>query len=148
MQELENNSRYHKTSFYVIKCKNQDVKDCYVGHTVNGLSKRLINHKSACKTFPNRKLYKFINENGGFDNFTFELLEECCLNNQLEAIEKEQFYCNKEGASLNTFKPSANIVKRSYRQNWYAKHKERHLKKMKRLHELRKTFNEFMSIEL
>ncbi len=114
----------------------------------NETNNKIVKQEKTCKTFPNRRLYKFINENGCFDNFTFELLEECCLDNQLEAIEKEQFYCNNEGASLNTFKPSANIVKRSYRQNWHAKHKERHLNKMKRLHELRKTFNEFMSIEI
>ena len=85
MQELENNSRYHKTSFYIIKCKNQDVKECYVGHTVNGLSKRVMNHKSACKTYPNRRLYKFINENGGFDN-SFLWSIDCSIRSLINSL--------------------------------------------------------------
>ncbi len=107
-----------------------------------------MNHRSASKLFPNRKLYKFINENGSFDNFTLEILEECKLNNQLEAIEKEQQLTDKNGASLNTFKPSKNIIKRGYRQKWYEKHKEKHLNKMKRLYESRKTISQLMNIEI
>ena len=64
---------YSKTVIYKIICNDNYIKDVYVGHTVD-LTRRRYEHKCSCinekrKSY-NYKLYKFIRENGGWNNWT------------------------------------------------------------------------------
>jgi len=63
---------------YCLVCKDTSVQEVYVGSTDN-LNKRIICHKTECnnKNSPkyNFKVYQFIREHGGFDNFKFIWLE-------------------------------------------------------------------------
>ena len=66
---------------YLIYCKDLDIKEIYVGHSVDfdkrkGAHLRLCNNSNV-KDY-NLKVYKFIRENGGFDNWEFTILEEDC----------------------------------------------------------------------
>ena len=75
---------------YLIYCKDLDIKEIYVGHSKN-LHKRKISHLNRCMNSNdigyNFKVYKFIRENGGFDNFEFTILEEDC-----EKIREKYWY--------------------------------------------------------
>ena len=64
---------YVKTIIYKICCNDETIKECYVGHTTN-FKQRKIEHKFACcnensKSY-NCKVYSFIRDNGGFNNWT------------------------------------------------------------------------------
>ena len=60
---------YSKTIIYVIKCKNDDITEEYIGSTTN-FTKRKYQHKSSCNNEKskdyNQLKYKIIRENGGF----------------------------------------------------------------------------------
>tara|TARA_R110000803_G_scaffold209062_1_gene278259 strand:+ start:283 stop:750 length:468 start_codon:yes stop_codon:yes gene_type:complete len=66
---------------YLIYCKDLDIKEIYIGHTVD-FDRRKGEHLSRCNDIKskeyNLKRYKFIRENGGFDNWEFTILEEDC----------------------------------------------------------------------
>ena len=65
--------------YYKIVSKDENIKDCYVGKTTN-FKKRVRNHKSDCnnekKRSYNIKLYQYIRENGGINNFNFIEIEK------------------------------------------------------------------------
>lgn len=79
---------------YRIRCVDPNVQNFYIGCT-NNLKKRLSRHKNNCENNLNPKhnirLYRFIRANGGFANWTFEILLNVPYVNhryQLEEIEK------------------------------------------------------------
>ena len=82
----------------MILSKSSD--DSYIGRTIN-LDHVKFYHKSNYKRDSNRKLYKFISEHGGIDNFKFIKLEECP---EGQATERKQFYVDKFMPSLNNRK--------------------------------------------
>ena len=59
---------YSKCIIYRIVCNDINITECYIGHTTN-LIKRRNQHKSNCRCpyDGERKVYKFIKENGNFD---------------------------------------------------------------------------------
>jgi group I intron endonuclease len=86
---------YSNSVVYAIVCKNSNIQDCYVGSTSN-FEQRKRDHKKDCnnsnrKSY-NLKVYKFIRDNGGFDNFKFEIIEELSCENKQELLERERYY--------------------------------------------------------
>lgn len=68
------------------------------------LSSRRCTHKFMYEKFPDRKLYKFMRENGGWDAFTFEVLEETDVNSlQLRYLEKD--YIKRNNPICNLYTP-------------------------------------------
>lgn len=67
---------------YKICCKDKTITDCYVGRTSN-FEQRKERHKSNCNSNNrnhykyNYKVYQFIREHNGFENWNFEVLETC-----------------------------------------------------------------------
>ena len=100
---------YRHTHLYKIVCKDLNIKDCYVGHTTD-FTKRKYQHKTACNNVNAQQhhtyLYRFIRENGGFNNWEMILINtiECC--EVLEARKIEREYLEKLKASLNKTIPS------------------------------------------
>ena len=132
MDILESNSKYNQTTFYLIKSKDENINDCYIGHTTN-LYMRQANHKSSCKKKKNTKLYNFINENGGWNNWEMLIIEkDVIFNSQLKAVEREQYYLNHYNSNLNEYQPLKDYKKRTYRQKWYEKHRYEQLERVKR----------------
>jgi len=89
-------------TIYKIYCKNSEIKDLYVGSTIY-FNKRINQHINRCnnensKSY-NLKVYKFIRENGGFDNFIIEKIIECDLENKYD---KEVEYYLLLNSTLNT----------------------------------------------
>jgi len=62
----------------------------YIGSTVD-LNKRISRHRSLCKGNNQRQLYRYINENGGFDEWKFTILATLC-NEDINPKKIEQAY--------------------------------------------------------
>ena len=56
---------------YRLECLDLEIKDFYIGSTVD-LKERIKQHKHDCKT-SNSKVYTFIREHGGMDNWKFDI---------------------------------------------------------------------------
>ncbi len=87
---------------YCIKHKlDDDWNDIYIGSTCN-ISQRVKQHKYDCNTDDrhhyNRKVYKYIRENGGWQNFEVLILEECPIE---MLIVLEQSYIDVLKPTLN-----------------------------------------------
>jgi len=98
-------SRYQTSKIYKIYCLDSNVTDTYVGSTLN-LRNRKNFHRYSCNTMrSNQHLYRVIRDNGGFDNWDFELLETfpCWSRNQL--LMRENYWWGKLQATLNTNTP-------------------------------------------
>ena len=103
------NSDYSTTIIYKITCKDPSINELYVGHTTDFV-KRKYQHKEACNntTMYNCKLYKVIRENGGWDNWTMEMITFFKCKNLYEAKQKEQQYFISLNATLNSVEPFPN----------------------------------------
>lgn len=65
---------YNDIFIYMIKCKDPSIKDFYIGST-SDLKNRMNQHKTDCKR-STLKLYRFIREHGGWNNWEFITLYE------------------------------------------------------------------------
>jgi hypothetical protein len=100
---------YSNTIIYKIICKDPSVKDMYVGHTTNFVQRKH-NHKSSCcnnkdSPYNNCKLYQVIRNNGGWKNWSMEIVDFCKCNDLYEARKKEQEYFILLNATLNSNEP-------------------------------------------
>jgi len=125
--------------------KDSNVQEVYVGSTED-LNKRIETHKNACiyKTSNeyNRKLYRFIRENGGFDNWKFIWLElfktdDTIFLRQLEQIWMDTF---PQELLLNGYRAYATEEEKKEqlikgKKKYYKKNKDLLLKKAKKYYE-------------
>jgi len=106
---------YVKTVIYQIKSKNPEIIDCYIGHTTN-LKSRKAEHKYACnnqnsKSF-HMKVYTFIRDNGGWDNWEIVEIELYPCNSKREAEIREHYWYFTLGAKLNEISPILDLEKK------------------------------------
>jgi len=98
---------YNNSIIYKIYCKDENIKDFYIGSTTN-LKRRIREHKSKCYN-ENRKsqkiLYTCINNNGGFNNWEFKILCNKKLNNKKELWDLEREYILTNPPPLNVLLP-------------------------------------------
>ena len=81
---------YGNGKIYKIVRLSDDVV-VYVGSTTKQyLSSRLVEHKNMSKYKPNRRVYKSISENGGWENHEIVLIEPCICNSRDELHKKER----------------------------------------------------------
>ena len=73
-------------------------------------------------------IYLFIRANGGWNNFDMILIEQCSVENILEARKKERKYIEELNATLNTFIPSR--THQEYSKQWYVDNKEKIINKV------------------
>ena len=92
---------------YLIYCKDLDIKEIYVGHSVN-FKRRKAEHLRRCinsNEEHNLKVYKFIRDHGGFENWVFTILEEDC-----EKIRERFWYEHFDYLpQLNTYYPGRTV---------------------------------------
>jgi hypothetical protein len=99
---------YSNTIIYKITCKESSITDLYVGHTTNFVQRKHA-HKQSCINLKsnnyNCKLYKVIRENGGWQNWTMEIVNFFNCHDHYEARKKEQEYFLSLNATLNSIEP-------------------------------------------
>jgi len=99
---------YSNTIIYKITCKDPNITDLYVGHTTNFVQRKHA-HKQGCinKKSINHtcKLYEVIRNNGGWDNWTMEIVNFFNCKDHYEARKKEQEYFDLLKATLNSIEP-------------------------------------------
>ena len=115
---------YSKTLIYKIVCKDLEIKDCYVGHTVN-FTKRKSQHKSDCNNQNkkyNSNVYKFIRQNGGWDNWDMIQIKKYPCNDKREAEAEERKIYEELNSNLNTNRP---FITNDEKKNYYEENKDK-----------------------
>ena len=118
---------YDNTCFYKIVCKNLDIHDIYVGHTTDFTTRKL-HHKNNSNNANKNNIYvyRFIRDNGGWDNFDMILIERTKCEDILDAKRKERKYIEDMHATLNSCLPSRTPKEMvEYKRNWHIENKER-----------------------
>lgn len=94
---------YQNGKVYQLTCLDPSVTDIYVGSTILvTLSKRFQHHKDSAKRNPDRKVYKFILNNGGFENWRVIIIEKFPCKSKIELIAREDYWMKHKNASLNS----------------------------------------------
>ena len=112
---------YSKCVIYKIVCKDETINHLYVGHTIN-FTQRMHSHKRCCiynsQNAYNLKLYQFIREHGGWENWRCVIIEEYPCDNKTQACIREEQLRVELQAQLNS--------KASYVENQYQRQLELH----------------------
>jgi len=92
-------------SFYKFVCNNEEIKSCYVGHTIN-FRCRKSQHKSNCNNEKNKaynlKIYQTIRENGGWDNWAMIEISSRLCSSERDAERVEQEYISEIKSDMNS----------------------------------------------
>ena len=118
---------YSKTLIYKIVCKDLNIKDCYVGNTTN-FRQRKSAHKSICNNenskYYNINIYKFIRENGEWDNWNMLEIKKYPCNDKREAEAEERKYYEELNANLNSRNPfTTKDERKEQKKNYYQENK-------------------------
>ncbi len=100
---------YENSLVYKLCCNDPEITDIYVGSTCN-FRARKYNHKACCnnenRKEHNRYVYKFIRENGGWNNWAMVLIKKYPeVKDMFELNHKERKWMRKLEATLNKNKP-------------------------------------------
>jgi hypothetical protein len=123
---------YSNSVIYNIICINQDIKEKYIGSTID-FDRRCIKHRSDCYNekmkYYHYDVYKFIRDNGGIDNFEIKIIQNYSCNNDLELRMEEQRHIDLGGGIDNLLnKYNAYSTKennRKVKQKWAKEHPDR-----------------------
>jgi len=104
---------YSNTCIYkLVHIDDLNDENIYVGHTTN-IVQRKYKHKSSCGNPNNKeynlKVYQFIRENGGWDQWNMILIEKYPCNDVYEAIARERYWKRELNSTLNTQEPGRTI---------------------------------------
>ena len=113
---------FSKALIYKLICKDPEIKEVYVGSTCD-LEMRMSKHKSDCKRL-HVKVYKFISENGGWDNWTVEIIQDYPCSGVEELKILEQHYI-KEMGTLNSKSADTGCDKKEYDRLRYEENKDK-----------------------
>jgi len=111
---------YQNTFIYKIICKDTNITNTYVGLTIDFERRKKI-HEQTCNNLKKGKLYDFIRDNGGWDNWEMLIVEKCCCQNRKEAGMREKYWYENLHANLNKNYPSRNS------DEWYQTNKEKYI---------------------
>jgi hypothetical protein len=118
-------SNYQNGTIYKIVCKDPEITECYVGSTTSH-SKRKSRHKSSCNNEKskdyNYPVYRYIRDNGGWDNWEFVLLEDYPCRTKKQLNIRERYWFEKLGAKLNSIYPERS--KEEYNKEYREGNKE------------------------
>jgi len=129
---------------YKLFCKDENIKDCYIGSTKN-IKIRINNHKQSCNNeninSHNQYKYIFIRENGGWENWCYDIICECTSEDRYKI---ERWYVeNTANTNLNKCIPNRGgkeyreLNKEHYKE-YYESNKKMITKKNKEYRELHK----------
>jgi len=92
---------------YKSVCDDLNINFTCVGSTTN-FAKRKCLHKSRSNDdkYRNQKVYKVINEHGGWENWSMIKLESCICESTLDARKRERYFYEELNANtMNTYRP-------------------------------------------
>lgn len=96
---------YSNAIIYKLSCKDKNITELYIGSTTN-FTNRKNQHKTACNNSSgknyNQIKYKFIRENGGWENWEMIEIEKIQCNSKRELEKKEEEIRCKFDAKLNS----------------------------------------------
>jgi len=98
-------------TIYKIVCNDLDIKYTYVGSTKQ-FTRRKCLHKYASNNqkLSHMKVYKIINENGGWDNWHIDIIETIMCDSKLNALIRERYWYEELYANaMNTIRPMCTI---------------------------------------
>ena len=131
---------YTNSFIYKLCCKDANIKEMYIGSTTN-FNQRKYRHKIN-STKKKVKVYNFINENGGFENWDMILIKKVSVQSRMELNKYER-------ESIDLYKPSLNTNTAWETHEGRAKHKyENQKKKYQENPEMRKFHNRFSKIKV
>jgi len=138
---------YKKSVIYKLCSKDLNVKDFYIGAS-SCIRTRKATHKSACNREQgkkyNMKVYKFIRENGGFDDWELIWLADAPCENRLQLRGIERKYIEQYRPTLNSCIPGRTRKeydlfhksdKMRYSKKYYQENKEKIKEKSKLYYE-------------
>ena len=100
--------QFENTIIYKLVCNDLTIKELYVGHTTH-FTKRKAKHKSDCNNENgkkyNLKVYSFVRENGGWENWSMIQIEAHNCNSLNEACARERYWIETLNATLNSCIP-------------------------------------------
>lgn len=101
--------KYTQSYIYKLCCNDPTITDIYIGSTTN-MRLRKHGHKTNCTT-PGSKmyklnLYKFIRDNGGWENWCMVMIEQYACNTKHELLRRERYHIELLKPTLNTNIPS------------------------------------------
>ncbi len=101
---------YNNSVIYKISCKDESITDTYIGATTCFARRKLQHKQYSNKEYPNDKknnykIYKFIRENGTWDNWEMNVIEEYHCDCKKDLDERERDYIKKCKPTLNKVIP-------------------------------------------
>ncbi len=131
---------YQNGLIYKLACNDPEIKEEYVGSTTS-FKHRKRRHKSNCIDVNiTSYVYKFIRDNGGWDNWSMVLIEYYPCNSQLELEQRERYYIELYESKLNSNIPTrTEDEKKEQKKEYYEKNKEQKKEYSKEYH---KKYNE------
>ena len=126
---------YSKTIMYRIVCKNPEIKDCYIGSTTDFKSRKQ-QHKIKCNNANdvkyNLKIYTFIRNNEGFENFDMLEIEKYKAIDKADSLKRERYWLEFYSATLNSQVPSQTKQEyKEYQKEYHKKYKEENKEQLK-----------------
>ena len=97
-------------------------EECYIGSTFD-FNKRMNYHKNHCKQ-NNHKIYKYIRQNGGWNNVNIRIIDVYYLVTKKFKIETEQYYMDYFHSSLNQRSAFNGLGKKEYQKEYRENNKE------------------------
>jgi hypothetical protein len=96
---------YSNTQIYMIYCNDSNISDTYIGYTTN-IKDRMSVHRRCTSNPANKsysmRMYKFIRDNGGWNNWSYRILTDLVCTSKNDAIENEKYWIRYFRPSLNT----------------------------------------------
>lgn len=118
---------YQNTLIYIIKCKDDNITEEYIGSTTD-FTKRKSRHKYSCNNEKDKKynfkLYKIIRDNGGWDNWIMLEVEKYPCQDGNDARRREEEIRVERKAKLNSIKAFCGETKQEYYKQYKEDHKE------------------------
>jgi hypothetical protein len=118
-------------AYIIYQISNSDLPDyIYIGSTEN-FKQRKYQHKIDCINNKNLKIYKIINDNGGWDCWEMNPIEDYNCETKLEARIREQYWIDIKKANLNSInafglnKDKIKECQKEYKKEYYQQNKDK-----------------------
>jgi hypothetical protein len=111
------NVNFHETVIYKIVCNDTRITDVYVGHTTNFTQRKNHHKTSSLGNIPQSrlKLYTFINDHGGWNNWNMIEIEKYPCSDGNEACARERHHYELLNSTLNDRSPHKRLITNSVR---------------------------------